>query len=503
MTEGNSGVTAGVRPGDVLAGKYRVERVIGKGGMGVVVAAHHIQLDQRVALKFLLPSVLGNAEAIGRFAREARAAVKIKSEHVARIIDVGELESGSPYMVMEYLDGSDLHAVLAARGPLPVEQAVSFVLQACEALAEAHVLGIVHRDLKPANLFLAKRPSGDPIVKVLDFGISKSAIGASEAQLTRTAALMGSPFYMSPEQIQSSKTVDLRSDIWALGIVLYEMIGGRPPFQGDTFTELILSVLQQPHAPLRTRRPDVVPAVEAVLDRCLAKDPARRFGNVGELAAALAPFGPPHSDGSVRRIRHVLGQAHAETGPVAAAAATALDVAGTLLATGSNPGMVGAGTTSKAVSSDAMVDASARPNAGKSSAVLIALGLVGVIGIGIGGLAAWHAWAAHDAATASPDTPGSPPLRAPAAAPLPPPPSPPASATATISTEAMQAGSPSPALASATAGPVPLPASSASSVARPSPAAARPAPKVNCDPPYVLDADNHRQYKHECLGKTP
>jgi len=185
---------ASVSVGEILAGKYRIDRVLGAGGMGVVVAAHHLQLDERVAIKFLLPEMLAQQDAVMRFSREARAAVKIKSEHVARVTDVGTLETGAPYMVMEYLEGIDL-AELVRRGPLPITQAVDFVLQACEAIAEAHALGIVHRDLKPANLFLATLPGGVQSVKVLDFGISKlTGLSASGGQdsATRTKALMGS-----------------------------------------------------------------------------------------------------------------------------------------------------------------------------------------------------------------------------------------------------------------------------------------------------------------------
>src|SRR6187455_1956003 len=171
MTKNDKHAT--LKPGVVLAGKFRIERVLGQGGMGVVVAAHHLQLDEHVALKFLLPDALDNAEAVARFAREARAAVKIKSEHVARVTDVGRLDNGSPYMVMEYLNGTDLGDLVKSKGQLPVRDAVEFVLQACEAVAEAHALGIVHRDLKPKNLFLTRGVSGKPLVKVLDFGISK------------------------------------------------------------------------------------------------------------------------------------------------------------------------------------------------------------------------------------------------------------------------------------------------------------------------------------------
>ncbi|HEX6765337.1 MAG TPA: serine/threonine-protein kinase, partial [Polyangiaceae bacterium] len=192
---------APVQPGDVLADKYRVERVLGVGGMGVVVSAHHVHLKQRVALKFLLPDLASNPNVVERFLREAQSASTIRSEHVVRVSDVGVLASGAPYMIMEHLEGSDLAKVLLERGRLPVTRAVDYVLQAMEALAEAHGAGIVHRDLKPSNLFLTERADGSPLIKVLDFGISKvtkSDGDASSRSLTRTAGLMGSPLYMSP-----------------------------------------------------------------------------------------------------------------------------------------------------------------------------------------------------------------------------------------------------------------------------------------------------------------
>src|SRR5689334_2926653 len=194
-------MTAPVQPGEVLAGKYRVERILGMGGMGVVVSAWHLQLEERVALKFMLPDALENQEAVSRFSREARAAVKIKGEHVARVSDVGKLENGSPYMVMEFLEGIDLSKALERYGVCQLPDAVDYVLQACEAIAEAHSQGIVHRDLKPANLFLTRRPDGTPMIKVLDFGISKMSSGGVD-NLTRTTATMGSALYMSPEQMQ-------------------------------------------------------------------------------------------------------------------------------------------------------------------------------------------------------------------------------------------------------------------------------------------------------------
>ena len=216
-----------VREGEILAGKYRVERLLGSGGMGMVVAAHHLDLDEKVALKLLLPGAATNPMLVARFVREARAAAKIKSEHVARVTDVGQLEDGSPYMVMEHLEGSDLAAYLTRTGPLPVAEAVDFVLQACEALAEAHGLGIVHRDLKPANLFCVQRVDDQRSIKVLDFGISKISVDTASQSLTQTSALMGSPLYMSPEQMQSARTVDARADIWSLGVILFELLAGR------------------------------------------------------------------------------------------------------------------------------------------------------------------------------------------------------------------------------------------------------------------------------------
>jgi serine/threonine-protein kinase len=294
-------------PGDLVAGKYRVDRVLGAGGMGVVVAATHEQLDQRVALKFLQASVALRVEIVQRFLREARAAVKIHSEHVARVLDVGTLENGVPFMVMEYLDGEDLSRVIAARGSLPVQETVGYVLEACEAVAEAHSLGIVHRDLKPANLFLARRPTGKPVVKVLDFGISKVSSNVRNDAITKTSSIMGSPGYMSPEQMVDAKSVDFRSDVWSFGVVLYEMLSGRLPFAGDTMPELVAAILQKTPTPLGSLRADVPVGLQVVVDRCLRKEVAGRYENIADLARALAPFGPPRGEQSVERIEAVLG----------------------------------------------------------------------------------------------------------------------------------------------------------------------------------------------------
>jgi serine/threonine protein kinase len=309
MQASDPNLAAGVYEGALVAGKYRIERVLGVGGMGVVVAARHLQLDTKVAIKFLLPSMLGNEEAVSRFAREARAAVKITSEHVARVFDVGTLESGAPYMVMEFLEGGDLAAWLQQRGPLPVEQAVEFVLQACVAVADAHGLGIVHRDLKPANLFCVLRSDGQFLIKVLDFGISKlTDPGASGAgmSVTQTSAVMGSPLYMSPEQMQSPKDVDSSTDIWALGVVLFELLTGTVPFGGETFGEIAVKVATLPPPPMGQFRPDVPAALEAAIRKCLRPNRNERHRNVAELAVALLPFAPKRSRASVERISAIL-----------------------------------------------------------------------------------------------------------------------------------------------------------------------------------------------------
>jgi serine/threonine-protein kinase len=296
---------APVQPGDVLAGKYRVERVLGEGGMGVVVAARHVALDQIVALKFLLPEIVTNQEALGRFMREARNAVRLKSEHVAKVTDVGTLENGAPYIVMEYLEGTDLAGVLERQRVLPLPTAVDFILQACDAIAEAHALGIVHRDLKPQNLFVTRRHDNTSLVKVLDFGISKSAAGAADFAATKTQAVMGSPAYMSPEQMRSAKNADARSDVWALGIILYQLVLGRVPWDAETFTELAIKVAMDPLPPFPNPGP-LAPGLEEVLRRCLEKDPNRRYPDVYALALALAPFAPPHAHPLIDRIGRVL-----------------------------------------------------------------------------------------------------------------------------------------------------------------------------------------------------
>jgi serine/threonine protein kinase len=295
--------------GDVLAGKYRLEGIIGRGGMGVVFAAQHVVLGQRVAVKVLAEVNEPGSKARERFVHEARAAARIESEHVARVVDAGTTDRGAPFMVMELLEGSDL-ATLASRERLPLRDVIDYVLQALEGIAHAHAAGIVHRDLKPANLFLARRPDGTSRIKILDFGISKATNAfAAPSSMTTTSALLGSPYYMSPEQIRSARTVDARADIWAIGVMLHELLTGKVPFEGETVGELFAAILEQPPTPLRALRADAPEELERTVLRCLAQRADARFPHVAELAEALAPFGSAGSAAMVAAIRAALGDA--------------------------------------------------------------------------------------------------------------------------------------------------------------------------------------------------
>ena len=278
-------------PGALVVGKYRVERALEKGGMSFLVVATHEALQQPVAIKYLMPAELSVPGAKERFIREGRAAVKLESPHAVRILDVDVLDDGTPFMVMELLNGLDLSALVEKRGRLPVTEAVGYVLQALDALSEAHACGIVHRDLKPSNLFLASRKDGSHIIKVLDFGISKVITNSEKIEtLTHARTLMGTPLYMSPEQIRDAKSVDARSDIWSLGVILYYLLSGAEPFGRSTIHELLFAVLEAEPEPLHEIAPNVPAELEAVVARCLKKRREERFASCAELSDALAPF---------------------------------------------------------------------------------------------------------------------------------------------------------------------------------------------------------------------
>jgi serine/threonine-protein kinase len=277
--------------GDVIADKYRVDSILGTGAMGVVVAATHLELRARRAIKVLLPHVCASRMASERFLREARALAELRGTHVSHVYDVGRLESGEPFMIMEYLDGRTLTDVLAERGALPPEEAALYALHACEALAEAHALGIVHRDLKPDNLYLTCANDGSPCVKVLDFGVSK-LLGDESPTMTTTGAIVGSPLYMSPEQINASRDVDGRTDIWSLGVILHQLVTGVCPFEGSTVLQVIVQIADKQLAPPSTLRPGVPAALDAIILRCLDKDISRRYQDVVEFARDLAQIAP-------------------------------------------------------------------------------------------------------------------------------------------------------------------------------------------------------------------
>jgi serine/threonine protein kinase len=282
-----------VHVGQVVSGKYRIERQIGRGGMGIVLAATHLQLGHLVAIKVMRRDLVVDDRVLDRLLVEARASAKIRNEHVARVLDVGTLENGSPFIVMEYLEGENLADLLDRQGALDVQQAVQFLLQCCLALAEVHAAEMVHRDLKPGNLFIARLPDGAASVKIVDFGISKYIGGPGRDGATTTSQqVMGSPFYMSPEQMRADP-VDERSDIWGLGAILFEMLTGRPPFIGDTLPEVYSAVLN--HAPplVDSLRPGIPTGLDDVVQRCLEKDPGQRFCDVADLAEALAPYAGP------------------------------------------------------------------------------------------------------------------------------------------------------------------------------------------------------------------
>ena len=277
--------------GQTIAGKYRVETILGKGGMGLVVGAHHIKLDEPVAIKVLRSTMMEVDGMVSRFLREARAASKIKSEHVVRVTDVDTRDDGVPYMVMEHLNGQDLAEIRKEKGAIDIPLAVGWVIEACDAIAEAHELGIVHRDLKPSNIFLHTRRDGRRVVKVLDFGISK-VDAPGEQDTTKTGQMMGSPKYMSPEQMTSMRDVDGRSDIWSLGAILFDLLCGRPPFVAETTPRICALVLNADPPLPSALRPELPHELEMILLRCLDKDPDRRFDDVRALMTALAPFSP-------------------------------------------------------------------------------------------------------------------------------------------------------------------------------------------------------------------
>ncbi|MDB4939089.1 MAG: Serine/threonine-protein kinase pkn3 [Labilithrix sp.] len=397
--------------GQIVADKYRIDGIMGTGGMGVVVAATHVELDQRVAIKFLREV---SPEALARFQREARLLVRLKSPHVARVFDVGALDDDTPYIVMEHLEGNDLATVVSTRKKLPVEETVDYVLQACEALAEAHGLGMVHRDLKPANLFLARGPGGTTTVKVLDFGVSKilddRSQGASDrargGDLTNEGVALGSPGYMSPEQMTSARDVDERSDIFSLGALLYRMVAGQTPYKGSSVVSILASMATEKLTPVRRLSPDVPEAFGAIVERCLAQDKALRYPTVAHLAHALVPYATRRGRVIIEQILATLNVTFPDDGlgdtmvrAVVAPAATPRNVpSGIPPAPLSGPPALGPAmqtgphfTVSAPLATPRMLGGPRPPSPGRSLPQMATIGVTLVVLLLVGAVAAWRA----------------------------------------------------------------------------------------------------------------
>lgn len=441
-------------PGQVLLRTYRVEQLLGQGGMGVVFAARHLALDERVAIKVLAPAASDNQDALARLRREARILARVRNEHVVRVIDLGQLEDGAPFMVMEHLTGRDLCSLLEEQGRMAVESAVSYVLQALVALAAAHANGVVHRDLKPENLFLARGQDGAWLIKVLDFGISRlerrSQSNAS-ASMTGPSAVMGTPLYMSPEQLRDAGAVDARSDIWSIGVVLYELVTGLSPFSGASLADIAIKIATEPPPPLALAEPSVAAGLESVLSRCLRKEREQRFASVAELARALLPFGPAGCERLVERVERLAAEPSVDL--------SGDDAPAPLLIT--PPGSPAAPVAAPALSVR-------RP----SKALLLlapALSLALVV--------AWRL-------VASPNRPSSPA---------------PVASASLLEQQRRTAEIP----ADAAPRPATIADTEASPPATPQPAPA-PAPRVPpakspCNPPYSIDPQGRKKFRHECF----
>jgi len=285
--------------GDRIEGKYEIKRLLGEGGMGAVYEGENTLIHRRVAIKVLHSSVAALEEAVKRFENEAQAAGRIGSDHIVEVLDLGRLDSGDRYMVMEFLKGESLSARIAARGRLAPSEICHIGLQLLEGLSAAHEAGIIHRDLKPDNIFLIAQAKGrTDFVKILDFGISKFNVLGKDFSMTRTGSVMGTPYYMAPEQARGAKNLDARLDVYAAGVILYEAATGRVPFDGDTFNELLIKIVTEESPAVRTLVPDLDPGLAEIIDRARQKNPDQRFASAREFRDALARWSEgPRSSG--------------------------------------------------------------------------------------------------------------------------------------------------------------------------------------------------------------
>ncbi len=384
-----------LEPGALVAGKLRIERILGEGGMGTVALATHIGLEQRVAIKVLKPELANQPDVVARFTREARAAAKLRSEHVCRVTDVGETAEGEVYIEMEYLEGHDL-AVQITQHTLSVDIAADYIVQACVAIAEAHHLGIVHRDLKPANLFLTQRLDGTPLIKVLDFGIA-TAPSAEDFKITKTTTVMGSPGYMSPEHLRSARDVDVRSDIWALGVILYEAVTGKLPFTATSITELAVKVVMDEPEALA----NVDPRYAAIVARCLKKPPADRYQNVGDLAADLAEIGTQATQTTSMLVSKLLGGSTSRQVSAASPAVGLAPTLATMAPSSTSPASSAPPSTTTLGSAASSTFAAREDVPRKGRGTLIAASVIGVLAAG----AAAFAFVMHDTTPPKPVRP--------------------------------------------------------------------------------------------------
>jgi serine/threonine-protein kinase len=384
------------RTGEVVGGKYQISRLLGEGGMGVVYEAKHTFVGRRFAIKFLRPEFARDLDMLARFQREAQAAGTLEAENIAAVTDFGVDGAGAPYLVMEHLDGEDLARLLARNGRMAVSRAAGLMVQACRGLAVAHAHGLVHRDLKPGNLFVLRRADGGDLVKVIDFGIAKLRSTADDApSRTKTGAMMGTPYYMPPEQARGQRDIDHRADVYALGAILYELLSGAKPHPGDSYNAILFNILTQPAAPLSSLRPGLPPGLGAVVERAMAFEPGDRFASADELAQALLPFArPPVVAGGPAELA-LPGAGAADTR--AATLSTPTTAAGAPRAPGRGDDVPSSGAAGRTASTSVGVDQeppTSRPARHRTrSALLVAAAVVAG-----GGLWAWRAHVAPRAA---------------------------------------------------------------------------------------------------------